>query len=352
MSSTELTWSSFLRITSISVAAYDYLITIPAELRMYRSQGSLRFGWSLSKILFIMIRYVSIILLIVSDFGYFYHGFSAAACSTYFMAAPVLKVIQIMISQVIIGYRTWAITRRSKPLGIFLLTLGLIVTALEWYANVDGRIPVQEQGNCSPGNSKTGVPQWVFYLMAMLFDSVTCILSTFFLVRSANGFGSVFSTSLLVKVLFYDGLGYMVTLTAVNVLNLILYRNSVGKNAQSSGAAFGYMIVWIMSQQILIHIHEAAEEHNRRRIFVSHQASAPRDVSYAMRNQFSSSTKEGTQTINEPIDVQVQIEQAVTVDYDPVYSREEHQGEKPATDPNQQWELSSVTSGAQSTHLV
>lgn len=40
--------------------------------------------------------------------------------------------------------------------------------------------------SCSPGNSKTGMPQWVFYLMAVLFDAATCILSTFFLVRSAT----------------------------------------------------------------------------------------------------------------------------------------------------------------------
>ena len=51
-----------------------------------------------------------------------------------------------MISQVIIGCRTWAITRRSKGLGVFLLVFGSIVTVLEWYAGVDlgGRIPVQE----------------------------------------------------------------------------------------------------------------------------------------------------------------------------------------------------------------
>ena len=31
------------------------------------------------------------------------------------------------------------------------------------------------------------MPQWVFYLMAMLFDAVTCIISTFYLIRSASG---------------------------------------------------------------------------------------------------------------------------------------------------------------------
>lgn len=34
---------------------------------------------------------MSILLLTVSDFGYFYHGFSFGSCERYYMAAPVLK---------------------------------------------------------------------------------------------------------------------------------------------------------------------------------------------------------------------------------------------------------------------
>jgi len=318
---TELTWSSLLRITSISVASYDFLITLPTEWRIYRSQGTLQFGWSLSKVLFMLIRYLSIILLTISNAGYFYHGFPSATCSKYYMIAPVLKVIQIMISQVIIGYRTWNITRRSREMGAFLLTFGAIVTALEWYSNVDARIPVQSDGNCSPGNSKARVPQWVFYLMAMLFDAVTFLLSSFYLIKSASGIRRMSS---LIRMLFYDGLGYIVVLTAVNILNLILYRNSVGKGVQSSGASFGYMVVWIMSQRILIHIHEAAEERAHQSIIVARQLSAPRDVTHAMRNQFNGGKGE-TGSVVDDLGVQVQIEQAVMVDYNPTaYSRENY----------------------------
>lgn len=96
---------------------------------------------------------------------------------------------------------------------------------------------------------------------------------------------------------------------------------------------------------------EAAEGAHQR-IFVTHQISAPRDISNAMRNQF---TKDGTETTNDDLDVQVQIEQAVMVDYDPVYGQEDYRkprviwdkkkggtkGEKPSGEQNQ-WELSSV----------
>lgn len=30
------------------------------------------------------------------------------------------------------------------------------------------------------------MPQWVFYLVSMFFDAVTCIISTFYLFRSAS----------------------------------------------------------------------------------------------------------------------------------------------------------------------
>jgi len=312
--------------------------------------------------MFILIRYFSILLLTISDFGYFYHGFAAETCSRYYMAAPVLKVVQIMISQVIIGYRAWAITRRSKELGIFLLSLGTIVTVLEWYSNVDARIPVQDQGNCSPGNSVARVPQWVFYLVAMIFDAATCAISTFYLFRSASGISSM---SALVKMLFYDGLGYMVVLTVVNILNLILYRNSVGKSVQSSGASFGYMVVWIMSQRILIHIHEAAEDRAQGRVVVTHQISAPRDITHAMRSQFNSGKDGFDSGTPGDLDVQVQIEQAVMVDYDcaredyrkprVVWDRKQNATkedcERPPSERNQ-WELSSVKSTSKSAEAV
>jgi hypothetical protein len=269
-----------------------------------------------------------------------------------------------MISQVIIGYRTWNIARRSKEMGIFLLAFGFIVTALEWYSNVDARVPVQDKGNCSPGNSKARMPQWVFYLLAMLFDAVTFLFASFYLIRSASGISRMSS---IIRMLFYDGLGYMVVLTVANVLNLILYRNSVGKGVQSSGASFGYMVVWIMSQRILIHIHDAAEERARQRIIVTHQLAAPRDITHAMRTQFDGG-KDGDEMTGSDIGVQVQIEQAVMVDYDPIaYGRENYRKPRVIWDQKQstangdaersfgeqnRWELSSVRSTAKTTDTV
>ena len=108
-------------------------------------------------------RYISITVLTVSNVGYFHHGFSQETCSRYYMVAPVFKgelfsvlhvgclltpfkVIQMMISQIIIGYRTWTIARRSADMGIFLLCFGFMITLLQWYSNLAFRVPVQKDG--------------------------------------------------------------------------------------------------------------------------------------------------------------------------------------------------------------
>jgi len=51
-----------------------------------------------------------------------------------------------MISQTIVGYRTWNIAQRSKEIGGFLLVLGFAITTLEWYADFDSRTPLQKGG--------------------------------------------------------------------------------------------------------------------------------------------------------------------------------------------------------------
>lgn len=110
---------------------------------------------------------------------------------------------------------------------------------------------------------------------------------------------------------------------------------------------------------------EAAEDRSHQRIVVTHQISAPRDITHAMRTQFNSPTKDETDSGGGELDVQVQIEHAVMVDYNSAaYSREDYrkprviwdrkqgvtQGER--TSEQNQWELSSVGSAAKSTETV
>ncbi|KAG2139322.1 hypothetical protein DEU56DRAFT_326608 [Suillus clintonianus] len=243
------TSEKYFRIAAISIACYDYIITLPAEWRFYRSQPSI-FRISLACILFILIRYVSALVIIISNYGFFSTGFTQQTCQHYYLAAPTFKVMQTMISQVILGVRTFNIAKRDRRLGIALLLLYFLSVSVEWFTDLFHRIPVVVDGNCTPVNSGKQLTAWFYYLVVMLYDLVIKV-------------------SRLVRVLMYDGIGFFIVLSASNVLNLVLYHTSDAET-QSSGASMGYAVTWIMSQRILINIRARPTTLGKRGARASH----------------------------------------------------------------------------------
>lgn len=249
----------YLRIASISVALYDYIITLPAEWRFYRNQSSF-FRLRLACILFILIRYGSIIVMILSNYGVFSTSFTQESCKHYYMVAPVFKVVQTMISQVILGVRTFNIARRDRRIGIALVVLYFVSVSLEWFTNMFDRIPVVVSGNCTPGNPGKILSAWLYYTVAMSYDLAVLTISTVYLLRYNPLSGRL---ERLVRVLIYDGIGYFVVLTGSNIFNIVLYHTS-DIETQAAGASIGFAVIWIMSQRILIHLRELSEAETRR----------------------------------------------------------------------------------------
>jgi hypothetical protein len=124
--------------------------------------------------------------------------------------------------------------------------------------------------------------------------------------------------------MIYDGLGYFLVLTGVNIFNLILYRAS-DQGVQSAGASIGYAVTWIMSQRILIHLRELSEPAEITRfenIILTRPLQPGRSVVNALRSQCDiQKTPIDMEYAPSPpreldLDVQVVVEQSVTVDYD------------------------------------
>ncbi|KAH9023017.1 hypothetical protein EDB84DRAFT_481283 [Lactarius hengduanensis] len=241
-----------LRIASLTIAAYDYLLTLPAEYRLYKSSH-----WrSTGLILFVLLRYSSMMVLVISNVGFFHHTFTPKTCGHFYMVAPVFKVIQMMTSQAILAIRTYGISQRTPWVGWTLLLSYTLVVGFQWFFSLYARIPSMIDGNCTPGTAhpESAVSTWSFYLVAMLFDCLTLSISTFYLIR-VKAVAST-SASQLCKILLYDGLGYFVVLTVTNAANILLYRG-VHHAIQTTGASLGYAVTWIMSQRILIHPRDA-----------------------------------------------------------------------------------------------
>ncbi|KAG2151249.1 uncharacterized protein EDB93DRAFT_1103196 [Suillus bovinus] len=288
------TSEKYFRVASISIAFYDYLITLPAEWRFYRSQSSI-FHLSLSCVLFILIRYISVLVMALSNYGYFATGFTQQTCQYYYLATPAFKVIQSMISQIILGVRTFNIARRDKTLGILLLLLYFITISVEWFTNLYHRIPVVAQGNCTPVNSGKLLSAWIYYLAAMLYDLIMLTISTIHLLRY-DPLSNRFANSLP----SLEWVDWQVCSAcnnhppkmslATNLLNLILYHTS-NAETQASGASMGYAVTWIMSQRILINIREMTEPDPRylENVVIARPAtfsSARKNAMSGLRSQF------------------------------------------------------------------
>jgi len=187
-----------------------------------------------------------------------------------------------MISQVILGVRTFNIARRDRQIGIALVVLYFVSIAMEWFTNMFDRIPVVVNGNCTPGNSGRILSAWFFYTVAMLYDLAVLTISTVYLMRY-NPLNSRLEQ--LVRVLIYDGIGYFVVLTGSNILNIILYHTS-DIQTQSAGASIGFAVIWIMSQRILIHLRELSETETRRseNIAAMRSPQNARDAASAIRS--------------------------------------------------------------------
>ncbi|KAH9976750.1 hypothetical protein BGW80DRAFT_1456849 [Lactifluus volemus] len=88
----------------------------------------------------------------------------------------------------------------------------------------------------------------------MLYDCLTLSISTYCLLKVRTG-----SRSSAAKLVLYDGLIYIIALTAVNIMNIFLYRGT-DHSIQSSGVSLEYSVTWIMSQRIIVHVREARAE--------------------------------------------------------------------------------------------
>ncbi|KAG6332458.1 hypothetical protein ID866_6630 [Astraeus odoratus] len=219
------TTEGYLRAASMAVAFYELTLR------------------SLACILFILIRYISVLVMITSNYGYFATVFTTETCRHFYFIPPMFKVLQSMVSHAILGVRTFNVAGRNKRAGTFLLVYYVITVGLEWFFDLFHRI-------CKPGffrirtscsthpNTPTTQPvalservqvqytnptTWLFYLFAMAYDLVTLVVSTIYLLRYKTYSGKF---SLLIRVMITDGLIFFVVLTIVNMLNLFLYRQS------------------------------------------------------------------------------------------------------------------------------
>lgn len=283
--------AEYILVASVAIAAYDYVMTLPAEWSIYRAQCS-RVNISINCVLFIAIRYTSIVLICVSSYNLLYPGFSSSTCRHWYMAPEALKVVQAMVAQAIVAWRVYVVSRRKPAVKWFIIGFYVVACAGEWVTNLLHRHMTVDHGHCRTPNNARIRTAWLFYLIASIYDVITLSIIVLYLNRVH---AKSYLMSRLKKILIYHGLVNFFVILAGNLLNMIIYLSNTNL-FQFAAAPICYTLTWIFAQKLLIHIHELALSEKIR--------------------EGSTGVRSVTVTITRSTDVAEEISRAVQTSYD------------------------------------
>ncbi|CAE6442077.1 unnamed protein product [Rhizoctonia solani] len=195
---------SNLRVATFSIAAFDFIQTIPGEIKFYRRQLA-QGRMSLVCFLFIVVRYVSVASLILNGIGFYATSFDQESCSRYRLAAPVTKMFAGLASQGLIFLRTWAISRKSRLVLIILSFLCITTLPMMVIGNVYKREPHVKNGSCiAKQNAGTFNSAPMYYGAMAGFDIIACGIATYYLIDlNANSVMSKFTKKVMQHGMFY-----------------------------------------------------------------------------------------------------------------------------------------------------
>ncbi|KAJ3502758.1 hypothetical protein NLJ89_g8741 [Agrocybe chaxingu] len=246
------TIAAYMRVTSLAIAAY--------ELNAKATPNC----FSISAVLYALLRFVSICTLTVSSVGFFYGGFTLESCSRFFLLPPAFKGSELFLHRTyapsdpglcctfssagdgVAGYlgnptvKTNRLASASGLLDIMHSSMGddvvpenaqvlpllnpltLFMSFLK-IAKVGDIHDLHQQFNCRAVNQGKTLGAWIFYAIAMIYDVLTTSVSVGYLLKYKFISKNSVMTKLS-KMMLYDGLGYLIVLIGVNILNLVLFR--------------------------------------------------------------------------------------------------------------------------------
>lgn len=179
--------ANYITVASLTLYAWEYMRTLPRELYMYRKHMIKR----PQVILFLLIRYGTIPALIVPAYALWHHFKSSDDCPR--EEQITVAVVQFLVA-CIFSWRTIAIWRRRWWVVVFLVVFSLALFATSVGLLYQSQDAVTLTGACRPAMEPVdkgkdprsiNTVKW-FYLISMIFDTVTMVLSSYKLVYYAN----------------------------------------------------------------------------------------------------------------------------------------------------------------------
>ncbi|KAF9001283.1 hypothetical protein BDQ17DRAFT_1426573 [Cyathus striatus] len=223
---------NYLDVASISILVLDYFLTLELEIKYIWSTK-----WSTLSLMFLFTRYLPFVESSVLLYRIFAPGLSTETCNQVYKVNALLILVGIVVAEIILSRRTWAVWGRNKIVGI-----GLIIF---WFSATIPAIPVivlfsgtakfvdppyhPFRGCFLQGGSRILSIEWI---LLMIYDGGLLTLMAVQALRTLTigneTFLKAFFTSSrpgeLLKPMLKDGILYYFYLFVLSALNVIVIR--------------------------------------------------------------------------------------------------------------------------------
>ncbi|KAJ7469412.1 hypothetical protein B0H11DRAFT_2044187, partial [Mycena galericulata] len=236
-----------MRAAAASIYFFDYVMTLPSEYRVYKCQRNFWKPFP-ACILFVLVRYATLIAIVMATAFFFGTHWTEKTCVP--AVGGALRALSASIVSLIFLWRTWAIWNKSRTILYFLMVAFIPTTVFTW-GFVFNQVPEVKDGSCG-GLAGTGVfgAKWPFALANIIFDALSCGLSTYRLILNLRN-----GTSQISSILLTDGLGYFFISVGLQVLNLI-FLLSPNAAKQNTMITFTNAITGLLAQRVITSLSE------------------------------------------------------------------------------------------------
>ncbi|KAJ7090868.1 hypothetical protein B0H15DRAFT_837135 [Mycena belliarum] len=239
-----------------SILIWDWLSCLPQEWRcIWKSPAS----WSPIKVLYCIVRYYTLVVLIVTDV-WFFASWSESSCARNLRILPGIAVLIDLSIEMVLALRIYAIYGCDRKIGLFLVALitgflGVMI-AVPILAFDYTRLPSWPGPCIVAGKPSIAGPKFIiaFYASPMTLDIIMTVMTVFRVIRqNRNGGGS----SLMNRVV-RDGLLYFFAITSLNMLNVIFFIQK-DQFIQSINAPMSIQISSVLCCRLILNLRSQSD---------------------------------------------------------------------------------------------
>ncbi|EIM79317.1 uncharacterized protein STEHIDRAFT_126547 [Stereum hirsutum FP-91666 SS1] len=205
--------------STTSVLVWDWLVCLPQEWRYIWKAD-----WTAIKVLYLMVRYYTFVVLVVTDV-WFFADWSEASCAKNLRVLPGIAVVIDVCVELVLALRVYALYGRSTRilmfLGVMMAGFTGVMIAVPIMAFDYTRLPSWPGPCLVTGKPSAAGPKFIiaFYASPMAVDFTLTALTLWRGLRvKRHG-----SASGLMNVFIKDGLFYFVAISSLNLINVIFF---------------------------------------------------------------------------------------------------------------------------------